>query len=213
MKSPRCLGLLLILPALVACGDCRGQDPGPSPLATGTSSSPSVSASAALPSRDCTSICNDYWMFRYREYRLCGGGSDLKDPRWSTRACWRARTEATSSRSQVDVQEEGRADDAGALCRCGPNALPFEPKEREQVTTKSCDSLCESAEGLFSRIESTCRFEPWDKEYDDPKCYEMEQRFYKLRPQIFDCWCTTVSFTQRLERGMLRDSKRLDRGP
>lgn len=201
----RLCGLLLGVPLIVSCSDCTNSFPNasessanparsipsPLPVATGTSSSPSVSASAALPSRDCTSICNDYWMYLARDRRLCGGNSGSMDRRWITAACSRTRREWNSSRSQVDVHEEGLEDTEGPLCRCGKSELPRKTPGKQQVASPVCDSVCRRATSLHIEMER-CGGLPGSPGYDDPRCLELEKRFYRMRPEIFDCWCTKV---------------------
>ncbi len=196
-RRPIAPGCWLLVPALVACDDCTAPAPTPPASVSVGSAAPSVSA---RPARDCTPICNDYWMYGYRWHRLCGGGNNGFDRRWNTQSCHAAEFQWGGAGVQVDVQEEGREDDAGPLCKCGSHDLPG--REHEQVHSPRCDSLCARAESLRSTMDKTCEVAPWFKGYDDPRCESMEERFFALRPEIFECWCTRVSFEQRVANGI-----------
>lgn len=139
-------------------------------------------------------------MFGYRWGRLCGQGENGFDRRWNTQACTAAEYQLSRVGARVDKREEGLESDAGPLCRCGTTDLPR--LENEQVRTPRCDTLCARAESLRSTMDKICRVAPWFEGYDDPRCAGMEERFFKLRPEVFECWCTRVSFQQRVVNGI-----------
>ena len=179
---------------VVACDDCQGsaalQPPATASVSAAPAEAPSTSAEVP-PARDCRSICNDYWMYLARDRRLCGGNSGSMDRRWITPACSRTRSEWNWSRSQVDVHEEGLEDKAGPLCSCGNSELPRKTPGKQQVSSPVCDSVCRRATSLHIDMEG-CGGLPDSPGYDDPRCLELEKRFYGMRPEIFDCWCTRV---------------------
>ncbi|MGE0327499.1 MAG: hypothetical protein AB7S68_34625, partial [Polyangiaceae bacterium] len=88
--------------------------------------------------------------------------------------------------------------DVRALCECGNSELPQAPRRKEQVQSPRCDSLCTRATTLRTELDRQCRLPPTMQGYDDPRCYAMEKRFFDMRPEIFECWCTGVSFDQRM---------------
>lgn len=179
---------------VVACDDCRGTTALQPRATVSVPAAPAEAPTASVevtPARNCRSICNDYWMYLARDRRLCGGNSGSMDRRWITPACSRTRSEWNSSRSQVDVREEGLEDTDGPLCRCGKSELPRKTPGKLQVSSPVCDSVCRRATSLHIDMER-CGGLPGSSEYDDPRCLELEKRFYGMRPEIFDCWCTKV---------------------
>ncbi|MCA9642493.1 MAG: hypothetical protein KC492_17460 [Myxococcales bacterium] len=55
-----------------------------------------------------------------------------------------------------------------------------------------CDSVCTRAEKLSAKIDASCGGQPESATYDNPDCYPMEKKFYGMRAEIFECWCTKV---------------------
>lgn len=185
------------IPVIVTGCDDSGAQHKPQSAAAGPLVPPVPPAAASSgPSRDCTPICNDYWMYLAREHRLCGGGSDFVDRRWSTRACWRARSDGAETIAQVDATEEGREDAKGPLCKCGKSELPRKRADRQQESSEACSSFCDRAAAQRVKLEQ-CGGLPGSPEYDDPGCYDVERRFFAMRPRIFECWCTQIHHLDR----------------
>lgn len=186
---------------LCACGDCHSS--GGQSLPSVMSSSPSVStvpSVSAVSKDECEPICSEHFMYSYRFDRLCGQGEYLFDSRWYTPACTAAEVQRNDSLRYI--YRPGKPDGEGPLCRCG-ELLPHHPLGKHQVSGPRCDSLCEEAEGMWSRMERECQTPPWLEGYDKSQCYGLEERFFKLRPQIFECWCSRVSRSQRMLHGTL----------
>lgn len=118
---------------------------------------------------------------------------------WLTDACSRARVALTASRRQVYASEAGQEGDAGAHHRCGLEMLPIKSEKAQQLPGPHCDAVCDRAATTYIAIEKNCRAAPEDERYDDPSCYKLEQRFFGMRPDIFECWCTRVTFRDYMQ--------------
>lgn len=142
---------------------------------------------------DCAPVCNRYHLAWYRWGRLCHG-LDAFEPEWNTQAC----ADATELRDKVGAlaKEWNDKPDAGPLCQCG-RELPMEPRDKQQVQSPHCEGICARAEASRRELDHECQSPPSLPAYDAPQCYEMEERFFGMRPEVFQCWCRRVSSKQR----------------
>lgn len=187
---------------LWACTECHSSSGGqaaPSVLPSASAVPSAVpSASGLTSSPECAPICSAYWLHAYRFDRLCGGGAHLFDSLWATPACSAAEVQRNDSLRFVDRRGKGKED--RPLCRCGEE-LPHRPVDKRQVSGARCESLCQRAEGLWARMDRECQAAPTRSDYNAPQCYDLEERFFELRPEIFACWCTRISRSQRMLHG------------
>jgi hypothetical protein len=146
------------------------------------SASPSASAAPSAASRDpCQAACDHHWLLEHRKERFCGYGPHRRGKLWDTKQCREATRELEGDAATLE------------RCDCEPR-LPAEFAQVEpEVDTPACKSSCDEAARLRYDMWEVCFRLPFQKLYDDPKCRQLEAKFFALdRKQIDACRCHYV---------------------
>jgi hypothetical protein len=169
---------LLWLACLPACNERRTTLATTPTSAVAAPSSAPESLTAANPS-ECDGICRELAKAESREHRLCGSyglHSPKEAPGGTTPGC---------SRAMGTLQR---------LFKHGPKCSKCDPiipnSERQPVQTADCLSFCEKAFTLQSKLRAFCEHQPHRRDYDNPKCYPLEDEYFALpRRKLMDCGC------------------------